>query len=72
MGSSKSEKRELLVFKGTKITQSDFRGLIALLLSSAFVLSLFIGNVDAIAALGPLSGSAATYYFHEKAMEREF
>lgn len=62
-----------MVIKGqTIITQKDYRAFIAILLSSAFVVALFAGNVEAIAALGPLAGSAATYYFHAKAMEQEY
>ena len=61
-----------MVIKGAEITQKDYRAFIAILLSLAFVVALFMGNVEAIAALGPLAGSAATYYFHSKAMEKEF
>ncbi len=66
------KKEPLMVIKGQEITQKDYRAFIAILLSAAFVAALFVGNIDAIAALGPLAGSAATYYFHAKAMEQEF
>jgi hypothetical protein len=62
-------KKQLMVIKGSSVTQSDYRAFIAILLSAAFILALFVKDVEAIAALGPLSGSAATYYFHKKAVE---
>jgi hypothetical protein len=40
-------KKQLMVIKGSSVTQSDYRAFIAIL----------------------LSGSAATYYFHKKAVE---
>jgi uncharacterized membrane protein len=76
--SREEEKRSLIAYKKATGKKSltfgagDYRGLIALLLSVAFVTALFLGNIDGIAALGPLAGSAATYYFHEKVMEKEF
>lgn len=74
----KEEKHSLIAYKkasGKKTVSfgtADYRGVIAILLSAAFVVGLFLGNIDAIAALGPLAGSAATFYFHAKAMEQEF
>jgi hypothetical protein len=78
LADSREDKRSLIAYKkaGGKKSVSfgtvDYRGVIAILLSGAFVVGLFLGNIDAIAALGPLSGSAATYYFHAKAVEQEF
>lgn len=60
-------KRSLIAIKGQKLTRSDYRGFLALLLVSVFsYVAVVGGNCSAIAALGPLTGSAVAYYFHSK------
>ncbi len=59
-------KTSLITIKGQKVTQADFRGLLAVILVVAFIFVVFLGNYEAIGALGPLTGSAVGYYFHLK------
>ena len=60
-------KKSLLVIKGQRITRADYRVILALTLVLSFVYVVIRGaNCEAVAALGPLTGSAVAYYFHSK------
>ena len=63
---SSISKRNLISIKGQTITNADYRGFLALILVSAFAYVVITGSCEAIAALGPLTGSVVTYYFHSK------
>jgi hypothetical protein len=68
-----SNKKQSMIYRSlVKISLTDYRAFIGIMLSAAFILAIFTRNVDGIAALGPLAGSATTYYFHVKAMEQEY
>jgi uncharacterized membrane protein len=72
MNTSEIKKRNLILIKGQQITKADYRGFLALILVLSFAYVVLTGaNCFAIAALGPLTGSVVTYYFHSKnCMER--
>ncbi|HZW58268.1 MAG TPA: hypothetical protein VFF30_18410 [Nitrososphaerales archaeon] len=71
-GSGEMKKRSLIAIKGQSLTKADYRGLLALVLVLSFVyLALTGGSCSAITALGPLTGSAVTYYFHSRSNDRE-
>ena len=60
-------KKSLLVIKGQRITRADYRIVLALILVVAFVYVVINGaSCEAVAALGPLTGSAVAYYFHSR------
>lgn len=60
-------KKRLLVIKGQKVTNADYRAILALILVLSFVYIVLTGpNCEAVAALGPLTGSAVGYYFRSK------
>lgn len=60
-------KRRLIVIKGQTVTKADYRALLALILVLTFAYVVISnGSCSAVAALGPLTGSAVTYYFQSK------
>ncbi|MHB1907743.1 MAG: hypothetical protein ACYCQJ_02585 [Nitrososphaerales archaeon] len=62
-------KKALITIKGQRITQADYRGLLALVLVISFIYSAVASNIQAIASLGPLTGAAVGYYFHARTNE---
>ena len=61
------KKRRLIVIKGQTVTKADYRALLALILVLTFAYVVISnGSSSAVAALGPLTGSAVTYYFQSK------
>ncbi|MHB2035752.1 MAG: hypothetical protein ACYCPW_03300 [Nitrososphaerales archaeon] len=69
---SSIDKRNLISIKGQTVTNADYRGFLALILVSAFAYVVITGSCEAIAALGPLTGSVVTYYFHSKSTPAQF
>ena len=65
-------KKSLITIKGQKVTQADYRGLLALILVIAFIYFASTTNTEAIAALGPLAGAATGYYFHARTTECQY
>jgi len=51
---------------GIKITETDYRGFIALILSIGFIALLAKGDLQAASILGPLTGMAVGWYFRGK------
>ncbi len=69
---SKINKRSLISIKGQTVTSADYRGFLALILVTTFAYVVITGSCEAIAALGPLTGSVVTYYFHSKSTPAQF
>ena len=61
-------KEKKLVVKDSyvKVSEKDYRAFLAVLLVVSFIAALFVDNEEAIAALGPLAGSAITWYFGKR------
>ncbi len=58
-----SEKKSLLHFKSLRVTNADYRGLLAFSLVLLFAYALFTDNLDAEIILGSLVGSVIGFYF---------
>lgn len=64
-------KQRMIVIKGQQITKADYRGILALILLFSYLYAVLGAySCSAIEALGPLTGSAITYYFHDKIVSR--
>ena len=60
------KKTRLEIKNRVKITESDYRGILAFVLIVGLVASVLLGNFEASKIIGPLAGWAAGWYFGTK------
>ena len=61
------KKRALIVYKDREVIgPRDYRAVLAFLLVAGYLYTLILASPVAIAGMGPLAGSAVTYYFHHR------
>lgn len=61
-------KREKLEVKDhrVRVTEQDYRGVLSLILTLGLVALLLKGDLETIAVIGPLTGTAIGWYFSHK------
>ncbi len=59
-----TRKRSMLLIKGRKVAERDYRAALAFLVVGAFIYVVIFGSFEAMVAKGPLAGAAVAHYFH--------
>ncbi|MFN3621939.1 MAG: hypothetical protein ACK4TI_03525 [Nitrososphaerales archaeon] len=65
-----SKKPDLIVKDIVKVEDKDYRGVLAIILTLAWITFLALGRCEAAAAIGPFAGSAVTWWFNRKRRRR--
>jgi len=58
-----SKKPNLIIKDTVRVEEKDYRGILAIILVSAWIIFLALDRLDAASAIGPFAGGAAAWWF---------